>query len=316
MDDKDFANLLVEKLVASPEKADKADARQFHKRNRIDTLRLSDADEIWKLFVRYNLETGGIRSGIVENHWNKIPDGSILKNRNRLLEDMGRLELQKCYGNFTVSCQMTYKKSERLNKHGCMIDKCPVIELTQDLSWHRSHYKVAKIIAECAKRLLIENPNTKNGNLNEIIRSIFDKHKGKSDDWRSSATQEFIALFENIKGYGDPPKVVIWMLSDLSSPVHQVNHWPDIDLGQLTPIDIHVKRLVMRFGWVAKPTNEDIRRKLAELYPVEPRKLDFALYRLGAESEENICGDDPKCGKCREQFPEIYENCPSGEKIV
>jgi len=310
MDDKYFAKLLVDNLALS----DKADARVFHSRNGLDTSRLGEADEIWKLFVRYNLDTGGMKSNAVEQQWNRISNKSILKDRNKLLEGIGRLEKEKCYENFTRSCPMTFKKSRGFDTDGCTVSECPVVGLAQAISWHRKHYRIAKVIAECAKRLLIENQDAHDGNINDLIASISNRYRGKYDDWRPLATKEFVSLFDNIREYGKPPKVVIWMLSDLSSPVHQVNHWPDIDPGQLTPIDTHVKRIIMRFGWVMTPTSENIRRKLAELYPEEPRKLDFALYRLGAESEENICSKDPNCGECHRRFRVIYDACLSNDK--
>ena len=310
MDDKDFAKLLVDKIALS----EKADARQFHSRNGLDTSRLGEADEIWKLFVRYNLDTGGMKSIIVENLWNRISNETILKSRSKLLEGIARLKREKCYGNFTRLCPMTFKKKTGFATDGCAVTECPVIGLAKSISWHRKHYRIAKVIAECAKRLLVENQNVHSGNLNDLITSISGKYRGKRDDWRLIATKEFISFFDDIREYGNPPKVIIWMLSDLSSPIHQVNHWPDIDPTQLTPIDTHVKRLVGRFGWVTIPTNENIRRKLEELYPEEPRKLDFALYRFGAESEENICSKDPNCVECRGRLRVVYDACSANDK--
>lgn len=310
MNDKEFAKLLVDKITLS----EKADARQFHSRNGLDSSRLGESDEIWKLFVRYNLETGGMKSKAVENQWKKIGNESILKSKDKLLEGISALKRKQCYENFTYSCPMTFKKSKGFIKNGCAVSECPVMALTESISWHRKHHRIAKVIAECAKRLLVENQDVHNGNLNDLIISISNKYRGKHDDWRPLATREFISLFDNIREYGNPPKVIVWMLSDLSSPVHQVNHWPDIDPTQLTPVDTHVMRLVRRFGWVAMPTNENIRRKLEELYPEEPRKLDFALYRFGAESEENICSKDPNCGKCHARLRVIYDACSANDK--
>jgi hypothetical protein len=47
----------------------------------------------------------------------------------------------------------------------------------------------------------------------------------------------------------------------------------------------------MRFGFVSDKNSSStyIAEEFAELYPKEPRKLDFALYRLGSEGEENFC---------------------------
>lgn len=311
MDDKKFAELLVEK-IALPKKDD---VRLFHSRNGLESSRLGEADEIWKLFVRYNLDTGGMKSSVVESQWNQIENESILKSKNKLLEGIAELKGKPCYENFTLLCPMTFKNSTGFIMNGCAVSKCPLMALTETVSWHRKHYKIAKIIAECAKRLLVENRDVHSENLNDLIIFIFDKYRGKQDDWRHQATSEFISLFDNIKEYGTPrPKVIVWMLSDLGSPFHQINHWPDIDLTQLTPVDTHVKRLVERFGWVVIPTDENIRRKLAELYPEEPRKLDFALFRLGAESEENICSKTPKCGECHARLRVIYDACSANDK--
>jgi hypothetical protein len=47
----------------------------------------------------------------------------------------------------------------------------------------------------------------------------------------------------------------------------------------------------MRFGFVSNKNSSCtyIAEEFAELYPKEPRKLDFALFRLGSEGEENFC---------------------------
>ncbi|NIN01787.1 MAG: DUF2400 family protein [candidate division Zixibacteria bacterium] len=314
-----FAGILVEELVDSD--PSKGDAREFHRRNGIDPTNLKHADEIWRVFVRYNLETGGMKSRVVTENWNKLPDASMLKNRMRLLGRIVRLKHSRCYANFTLNCPVTYSKVGGFNLSRCtapgMEEGCPFVEITKEIQWHRQHYKIAKIIVECAKRLLIEDMDGQHdGNLNDVVAATFDKYRGTELSWRAKATEEYMSRFEDIKGYGNPPKVILWMLSDLSSPVHQLEHWPDVDLSQLTPVDTHVGRLVVRFGFLPRDqvSNRNIRATLRQLYPKEPRKLDFALYRLGAESEENICRTEPHCKSCRERIPRVYTACHSQDK--
>ena len=103
------------------------------------------------------------------------------------------------------------------------------------------------------------------------------------------------------------------MLSEISSPVHNLNHWEMLDYHQFNPVDTHVGRLMERFEFLEKNeiNSEKINQKINELYSEEPRKLDFALYRFGAEMEQNICGKEPKCDLCQKKFPKIFDNCPN-----
>lgn len=278
---------------------------------------------IWQYFVRYNIDTGGVKSATVERQWNSTPQNSVLKNRAKLLgllHNFRKLSpLPKCFNNFTSYCSLQYRKSSGFalpDSYCHAIDKpeeCPVYVLTKELFWHRVHYRIAKIIVECAKRLLLEDlVGYKNGNINDIVESHVVTHKSKKQDYKVSATKEFLHRFKGVKGYGDPPKAVVWLLSDLSSPIHGINHWTEIDIHQLTPVHTHVLRLADRFGFLnnVQTSNEAISRRLSELYPEEPRKLDFALYRLGAELEENICRKIPDCESCRSKLPRIYNACP------
>lgn len=95
---------------------------------------------------------------------------------------------------------------------------------------------------------------------------------------KSAATSELLDIFRNIKGYGNPPKVITWFFSEFSSPVHQINHWPELDYKKFNPVDTHVGRLMVRFGFIDEDnaSNENIDKRLNELYPEEPRKLDFS----------------------------------------
>jgi uncharacterized protein YeeX (DUF496 family) len=317
MQSKDFARLLISELV--DKKPSKSDPRVFHRRNGIDPERLDDADQIWLIFVRYNLDTKGMKSTVVEKRWLQIPKDSLLKNRNRLLEKVVFLKNENafCCKNFTTNCPITYTQQRGFSKN-CLYPKffnsCPVSILTKELQWHRAHYQTAKIIVECAKRLLIEDTNgSKEANLNHVVEEIFDRYRDSGEKWKKKATNEFLSKFDGIYGYGKPPKVVVWLLSDLSSPVHHVNHWGEIDTSQLIPIDTHVGRLALRFRFVGagNVSNNQIRNSLSQLYPEEPRKLDFALYRLGSEMEENICSKTPNCLLCSTRFPKIYEVCPA-----
>ena len=108
---KDFAYLLVEELVNN--KPDRTDVRIFHKNNGLDPNQLNDADVIWKYFVRYNIDTGGVKSATVERQWNSTPQNSVLKNRSKLLEilhDFRKMKpMPKCYDNFTTYCSLQYR---------------------------------------------------------------------------------------------------------------------------------------------------------------------------------------------------------------
>lgn len=318
MSQKEFARVLVQELV---EKAPaRADLRKFHLRNGIDPNNLNDADEIWRVFVRYNLESLGTQSLTVEKHWIATPKISILKQRTMLCDMIRKFKLNvppQCYANFTKNCKMVYGKDKGFSCPSyctSINQECPVIKVTKEITWHRAHYKVAKIIVECAKRLLIENKEgNKNGNLNDVVNEIIWRYKNSLVDYKARATTELIQLFDNIQGYGKPPKVIVWMLSDLSSPVHKINHWPDIDLSQLAPVDTHVQRLAVRFGFVSENQSSSsiISRKLADIYPEEPRKLDFAMFRLASEPEENICAKTPNCDQCKTKFSKVHELCPA-----
>jgi hypothetical protein len=323
MSHQEFAKVLVQELV---DKApSRTDLRKFHLRNGIDSGNLNDADEIWKVFVRYNLESLGTQSLTVEKHWNATPANSILKQRTTLC-GMIRKHKQngplQCYNNYTRNCKMLYSKDKGFSfPAGCsaMNDVCPVEQVTRAIGWHRAHYKVAKIIVECAKRLLLEdNDGSKCGNINDVVKAIIGKYKSIRADYKVPATKELIHRFNNIQGYGNPPKVIVWMLSDLSSPVHQINHWPDIDISQLTPVDTHVQRLAVRFGFVSgnQSSSPVISKRITDLYPEEPRKLDFALFRLASEPEENICGKTPNCQLCKAKFLKVYHLCPARQQDV
>lgn len=310
MNSKEFAKLLVEELVDNHP----PDSREFIRGSGIDPDNLDDPDEIWKFFVRCNLESLGIKAQIVGDHWNLIPENSMVKQREKLLESIKSLSNLKCYTNFSL-CPVEFKGNEFTNDESCCIrnfDECPVVTITKELKWHKAHYKIAKIIVESAKRLLIENEYGKiNGNFNDIVKATIEKYKDSDDKWKRKATKDIIDEFKGIKWYGNPPKAVVWFLSELSSPVHQVNHWP-LDSWQLTPIDVHVNRLAHRFGFLT--TNNSIKDALDNIYPEEPRKLDFALYRFGGGVERNICGKEPNCKKCKEEVPRIYEACSCSEK--
>ncbi|MEN6551323.1 MAG: hypothetical protein ABFC34_00390 [Methanobacterium sp.] len=59
MNKKDFSRLLIEELVDS----NPPDSRGFISENGFDVSKLNDADEIWKAFVRYNIDAYGMKSG-------------------------------------------------------------------------------------------------------------------------------------------------------------------------------------------------------------------------------------------------------------
>ncbi|PKL66728.1 MAG: hypothetical protein CVV28_10030 [Methanobacteriales archaeon HGW-Methanobacteriales-1] len=309
MDEKEFAAVLVNELVDNIP----VDSRLFLSENGLDPDNLDDADEIWKIFVRYNVDGGGIKSSIVYKYWISLPESSMLFNRKELISEVSKLKDLRCYKNFTTECPVTFKAGSFIDSEKCLGNgDCPFMTLTKELKWHKAHYRMAKILLETSKRLLIENEDgSKNGNLNDVVSGFFLKYKD-CDHKSELTTAELLTLFEDIKGYGNPPKVITWMLSEMSSPVHNLNHWEMLDYHQLNPVDTHVNRLMERFGFLEKNeiNSANINLKLNELYPDEPRKFDFALYRLGAEMEQNICGKEPKCDLCKEKFPKIFNNCP------
>jgi hypothetical protein len=314
MDEKEFAAVLVNELVDNIP----VDSRLFLSENGLNPDNLDDADEIWKTFVRYNIDGGGIKSSIVYKYWISLPESFLLFNRKELISEVSKLKDLECYKNFSTECPVTFKAGSFINPEKCHGNgDCPFMTLTKELKWHKAHYRMAKILLVTSKRLLIENEDgSKNGNLNDIVSGLFLKYADNPNQ-SELATKELITLFEDIKGYGNPPKVIVWMLSEMSSPIHNLNHWKMLDYHQLNPVDTHVNRLMERFGFLEKKdmNSSNIDLKLNELYPEEPRKLDFALYRLGAEMEQNICGKEPKCELCQEKFPEIFNNCPSFKDI-
>lgn len=313
MNSEEFAEILVEELVNK----DPPDSNKFIRGSGIDPNNLDDADEIWKFFVRCNVDSLGIKSKIVADHWEKVPEDSYLKQRQKLLDSIKPLKGMKCHENFSYNCPMTFKGGSFDNREMCckseIYDVCPVVKITEELKWHKAHYRIAKIIVETAKRLLIENEDgRKNGNLNDVVNGIIKKHNDREDKWKRKATEELLEQFKGIKWYGNPPKAVVWFFRELSSPFHQVYHWKSLDLWQFIPVDTHVQRLANRFGFL--PGYTDIKDALDEIYPEEPGKLDFALYRLGGEAEKNICGKEPNCKSCKEELFKVYSKCECGDK--
>lgn len=311
MHHKEFATILVKEIVDN----NPPDSRGFIRENGIDVSNLDDADEIWKTFVRYNIDAYGMKSGTVWKYWNLTPDDALIKQRKNLLNKIEDLKNLPCYSNFTFHCPVTYASGNFSNLDHCYsigtIKDCPVINLINELKWHRAHHRVAKILVEDAKRLLIEDIDGKNnGDLNDVVNGILAKYPD-TEEGKTSATKELLSKFDDIKGYGNPPKVITWFFSELSSPVHQVNHWPQLDHKQFSPVDTHVQRLMVRFRFIDSKdvSNKNIENRLSILYPDEPRKLDFALYRLGAELEEGICGKNPKCKLCKEKHSKLYQKC-------
>jgi hypothetical protein len=309
MDSMDFSRIVVEEIIDK----NPPDSRNFLYENGIDFNNLADSDEIWKAFIRYNVDAGGIKSSIVGDKWNQMSDDALLKQRKPLLDAVKHLKDLKCYFNFTYFCPVTYKGGEFVNADEChdkvYFNECPVAKLIMELHWHKGHYKIAKLIAEDVKRLLIEDRYGKfEGNLNNYVDGIL-KIYSTDDDGKITATKVLLSTFDNMKGYGHPPKAVTWFFSEFSSPIHQLNHWPELDYRQFNPVDTHVRRLSIRFGFIDedKASNENIDKRLNELYPEEPRKLDYSLYRLGGE--EGICGKTLNCEMCKEKHPIIWENC-------
>lgn len=315
MKSKEFANLIIEEVVDS----NPPDSRGFISENGIDASNLDDADEIWKAFVRYNIDAYGMKSGTIWKYWNLTPDEALIKQRKKLLNKIKDLKNLPCYNNFTLHCPVTCASGNFSKMDKCYskstIKDCPVFILINELKWHRAHHRLAKILVEDAKRLLIEDSySRKKENLNDVVNGILAKYPD-TDEGKISATRELLSKFDDIKGYGNPPKVITWFFSEMSSPVHQVNHWPNLDHKQFSPVDTHVQRLMVRFGFIdiKDVSNKNIESKLSILYPEEPRKLDFALYRLGADSEEGICAKTPNCELCNGKHHKLFRNCQAKE---
>jgi len=141
-----------------------------------------------------------------------ITRNSLIKQKELLLDNIKPLNDLECYKNFTYMCPVEYKHKNFVHMENCYnkdnFSRCPVVNLIEELKWHRAHYRIAKIIVECAKRLLVEDMNgKKDGNLNNVINGIFEQYKGK-DRWKKLSTKEIFSKFDNIKGYGKPPKVI------------------------------------------------------------------------------------------------------------
>lgn len=86
--------------------------------------------------------------------------------------------------------------------------------MIKELKWHRAHYRVAKILVEDAKRLLIEDVNgSKDGNLNDVVNGIFREYVD-DEEGRVSATRELLKKFDGIKGYGTRHKLLLVLFGD------------------------------------------------------------------------------------------------------
>ena len=193
MNEKEFATVLVNELVDN----NPVDSRHFLSENGINPDNLDDADEIWKTFVRYNVDGGGIKSDIVYKYWNSLADSSLLFNRKKLIYEVSKLKDLKCYKNFSTECPVTFRSGSFIYSEMCYghCDECPFVYLTKDLSWHRKHYTIAKILMQTSKKLLIKNEDGfKNGNLNDIVSGIFIKYENDSNQ-SEKATEELMKLF-------------------------------------------------------------------------------------------------------------------------
>ncbi|MDZ4171105.1 MAG: hypothetical protein U1C19_02980, partial [Methanobacteriaceae archaeon] len=84
MDEKEFAAVLVNELVDNIP----VDSRLFLSENGLNPDNLDDADEIWKTFVRYNVDGGGIKAIIVYKYWVSLPESSLLFNRKELISEV------------------------------------------------------------------------------------------------------------------------------------------------------------------------------------------------------------------------------------
>ena len=227
-----------------------------------------------------------------------------------------------CFANFTRNCRIKYKQGRFLNREECYssdnFKDCPMPKITKDLSWHRHHHKTSKIFLESAKRLFILNDAGKiNGNLNDVVSAVFEKHRNSGNNWRTDATDEFYKIFEDMANYPSPAKTLQMFISNMSMPFKQVNHWPDFDLSTLIPIDTHVKRLSHRFAFVKteNPSPNQKKQAFQKVYPESPRSLNFAMFLFGAENEMNICTNAPKCDICKIKIPKVYNACPYTDKL-
>jgi len=314
MNRREFAQLLVDTLVNKDPL--NVDAGRFHRENGINPNRLDDATEIFKVFMRYNLETGGVRNSLVVDRWNKVKDSSIIKRVDIMVDSIRSIRKCAAYFNLSTNCPVSYAKNTGFTDNVCMyrnlFKECPVVLITNEITWHRKHIRLAKAIAESIKRLLIESIfSIQDNNINTVYSTIVDRHSNNLNS-KSTITDELLSQFHGIKELGVGAKSIIWMLSDLSSPTHQLNHWPMIDQNKLIPVDTHVQRLTKRFGFVpSRADNTTIQQAILSLYPEEPRKMDIALFRLGGDSEEAMCKKVPNCSGCFKSFPQIHLNCPA-----
>jgi hypothetical protein len=317
MPESKFAKILVEEIINN-----RFDVKKIHRLWQslgLDQLNLDDEDEIWKWYVDSTLRWGGVKDELVNDNWPKI---SILFNRKTLLDSITQISNLNCYSNFTRNCPIKYKQGKFFNKKDCYrndnFEDCLMPNITKELSWHRQHYRTSKIFLESAKRLFILNiAGRTNGNLNDVVFAIFEKHKHSGASWKTDATEEFFQIFKEMKHYPLKPKSLLMFISNMSMPFMQVNHWPDFDLLTLIPVDTHVKRLSHRFEFVEteNPSTNQIKQAFNNVYPQNPRSLNFAMFLLGAEDEMNICTKSPKCDICRKKISKVYDACPYPDKL-
>ena len=320
MQKREFAKILVDEVINN--RFDLTTIHKLWESCELDRLNLCDKNNIWRWYVNATLHWGGVSDDLVNTHWKRFLNNSILFDLDKLLGSIMQMRNFDCFDNFTHNCRLKYKQVQFLNMEECCctdyFDDCPMKKITNDLSWHRHHYKTAKIFIEAVKRLFILNDKGKqNGNMNDVVSAIFEKHRNSGNNWRSNATEEFFMIFENMNSYPLPAKSLLMFISDMSMPFLQVNHWPDFDLLSLIPVDTHVGRLSHRFRFVGteNPSFNQIKHAFQKLYPENPRYLSFAMFLLGGSNEMNICTKYPKCVDCKKEIPKVFEACPYTEKL-
>lgn len=101
MDEKEFANILVNELVDNIP----VNSRKFLSKNGLNPDNLDDADEIWMTFVRFNVDVGGMKSSTVMKYWNMLDASSLLLNREKLINEVFKLKSLNVMRIFQLNAQ-------------------------------------------------------------------------------------------------------------------------------------------------------------------------------------------------------------------
>lgn len=316
-----FADALVDEVLKeAPRKKGFADIVQYTKgwMGRIGVRNVKNKDEVWRFFV-YHVFGQGLTGTVVDELYNKIPKNGVTLNVDRIINGLKDVEekceevkgllssrgsiaecdAEKSVPTVEIPPELVEEAMRIAEEAGCL--KCPVSLIMEEVK-HRFATRIAKTLVEVVGKHLIKY----GGDFNKWYDEVLKESGGDV----GKATERMYKELSNTWGLRGRGKIVSFFLADLAVPIKLWNL--DEKSEKLCPVDVNVRRLSKRFGFVRKgATDEEIQAALKAYYPDVPRKLDFALYLLGSPSELNICGEKPNCGECQQLLPTVYQLCPA-----